>query len=159
MLSEDTYGSFQELSDHEVEGIDFDIKIIESDRPASIAILAPHGGWIEPHTSEIASAIAGNSAKLYLFQGLKKNQKNRLHLTSNHFDEPRCLKLITPCQQVVTIHGCKNIHGPICLGGLDAALKCKLAQGVQFELSRDFRESHKIEKFVKVVRDELYLMI
>ena len=42
----DKYGSFDELRRGEREGIDFNIHVVR--RRASVAIIAPHGGKIEP---------------------------------------------------------------------------------------------------------------
>jgi phage replication-related protein YjqB (UPF0714/DUF867 family) len=186
-LEKDTYNSFQELKIHEKEGVDFSIKVLKKKRSLAAAILAPHGGSIEPRTSRIATGIAGTKSRLYCFEGLKRGQKNRLHITSHHFDEPKCLKLIENCTTVVAVHGCDDIHGPICIGGLDKGLKDRLAarlvaagfevrvkghkflgtdpenicnrgatgEGVQFELSKKFRNSHKVEQFIKVVRVEI----
>jgi phage replication-related protein YjqB (UPF0714/DUF867 family) len=69
----DRYKSFSELKRHEEEGVDFRIFIV--DRKVRAAIIAPHGGWIEPGTPEIAAIIAGTVHSLYCFEGLR----NRLH--------------------------------------------------------------------------------
>jgi phage replication-related protein YjqB (UPF0714/DUF867 family) len=55
-----------------------------------VAIIAPHGGKIEPGTSEIAAAIAGDDYSLYRFQGLRDRPREELHITSAKFDEPTC---------------------------------------------------------------------
>ena len=57
MRSEDKYRSYAELHENEDEGIDF--RVCMNDRAASAAVIAPHGGKIEPGTSEITTAIAG----------------------------------------------------------------------------------------------------
>ena len=44
------YRSFEELKVHEVQGEDYEINHISRDSP--FAIMAPHGGYIEPGTSE-----------------------------------------------------------------------------------------------------------
>ncbi|WP_261338761.1 poly-gamma-glutamate hydrolase family protein [Rhizobium leguminosarum] len=49
-----------------MEGVDFRIGVTR----IPVAIVAPHRGHIEPHTSEIAAAIAGEDFSLYLFEGL-----------------------------------------------------------------------------------------
>jgi phage replication-related protein YjqB (UPF0714/DUF867 family) len=53
-----------------------------------VAVIAPHGGGIEPGTSELATAIAGDDFSLYLFEGLKSAGNGELHITSTNFDEP-----------------------------------------------------------------------
>jgi len=78
----DHYHSYSELAEHEVEGTDFTITVFR--RPFSaVAVIAPHGGKIEPRTSEIARAIAGEDFNLYLFEGIKKRGNYAaLHITS-----------------------------------------------------------------------------
>ena len=52
----DTYHNFATLEQHERAGIDYEV-LVRRAEPA-FAIVAPHGGGIEPGTSEIADAIA-----------------------------------------------------------------------------------------------------
>src|SRR5262249_34122734 len=68
-------------------------------------IVAPHGGGIEPGTSEIADAIAAEKFSFYTFEGLKSSDNHDLHITSTHFDEPMCLTLLGNSSIAVTIHG------------------------------------------------------
>ncbi|MEO8180171.1 MAG: poly-gamma-glutamate hydrolase family protein [Deltaproteobacteria bacterium] len=99
----DTYANFYALSRDETPGIDFRIHLTRAD--AAIALVAPHGGGIEPGTSEIAEAIAGERFSCYSFDGLKRSGNSELHITSTHFDEPMCIALIAQSDVVVTIHG------------------------------------------------------
>ena len=48
----DRYSSFIDLAANEQVDIDYRIRV--ADRGSEAVILAPHGGWIEPETSEIA---------------------------------------------------------------------------------------------------------
>jgi phage replication-related protein YjqB (UPF0714/DUF867 family) len=127
----DRYRSHSELAEYEVEGTDFIITI--SRRPFSaVAVIAPHGGKIESHTSEIARAIAGEDFNLYLFEGIKKRGNYAaLHVTSRCFDEPGCLELLSTCSFVITIHGCVGGDERVLLGGLDNTLKDKVAVELQ----------------------------
>jgi phage replication-related protein YjqB (UPF0714/DUF867 family) len=68
-MAGDKYGSFAELQNREREGVDFSIRVMPLE--TSAAIIAPHGGMIEPGTSDIAAAIAGNDYGLYCFEGLR----------------------------------------------------------------------------------------
>ena len=52
----DRYPNFEVLSLNETSGIDF--RILARGARAGFAVIAPHGGGIEPGTSEIADAIA-----------------------------------------------------------------------------------------------------
>jgi phage replication-related protein YjqB (UPF0714/DUF867 family) len=95
-------------------------------------VIAPHGGRIEGRTSEIARLIAGDEHRLYLFEGLRTSGDNFecLHLASHRFDEPRALDLISGCDTVVAVHGYAAASGPVLLGGLNEALKRRVAQAL-----------------------------
>lgn len=92
-------------------------------RPSAVAIIAPHGGKIEPGTSNIAAAIAANDYCLYRFEGRKPRENRDLHITSTHFDEPECLTLISACDHVVAVHGCEGEEQVVYMGGLDLCLR------------------------------------
>jgi phage replication-related protein YjqB (UPF0714/DUF867 family) len=88
-----------------------------------VAVIAPHAGGIEPRTGPIAKDIAGTDFSFYCFRGLKKGGGNRdLHVTSHHFDEPKCLELISDHEWVIAIHGCKKKGEHVFLSGLDKLL-------------------------------------
>lgn len=121
-MATDKYSNYAALAVAEKLGLDFEIVVIK--RSASrVAVIAPHAGGIEPQTGPIARAIAGPEFSLYCFRGIKKAGGNHdLHITSHHFDEPRCLKLISDQEWVVAIHGCENEGEHIFLSGLDESL-------------------------------------
>jgi phage replication-related protein YjqB (UPF0714/DUF867 family) len=89
----DTYPNFATLEQHERSGIDYSV-LVRRAEPA-FAIVAPHGGGIEPGTSEIADAIAVQRWSVYSFEGLKQSGNRVLHITSTCFDEPMCLILLS----------------------------------------------------------------
>ncbi len=111
----DKYNNFQELSCAERVGVDFQIRIHH--RLGAVAIIAPHGGKIEMGTSEIAAAIAADSYSFYCFEGIKPRHNGDLHIPSARFDEPECLALISVCDLVVAVHGCRGNDQSIYLGG------------------------------------------
>jgi Poly-gamma-glutamate hydrolase len=78
--------------------------LVRRARP-KFALVAPHGGGIEPGTSELADAIAGSDLSFYTFEGLKSSGNTDLHITSTRFDEPMCLTLLASSSVVVTLHG------------------------------------------------------
>ncbi|SFD31279.1 Protein of unknown function [Tropicimonas isoalkanivorans] len=82
----DRYNSFFELAANERLDIDYRIQVL--DRGSETVILAPHGGWIEPDTSEIATAIAGSDISFYAFEALRIGPHGQFHITSHRFDEP-----------------------------------------------------------------------
>lgn len=104
---------------------DRDYRIVQVRKPGSgVAILAPHGGSIEAHTSDIAREIAGQDFNLYLFEGLlKAGNFAALHLGSHRFDEPGCLELLQGCKSVVSVHGCGHAGEIVLTGGRDAGLR------------------------------------
>jgi phage replication-related protein YjqB (UPF0714/DUF867 family) len=121
----DVYRNFAELSKKEREGIDFCISAVKRDG-SNTTIVAPHGGAIEPGTSEIAQAVASNDVSLAIFEGIKPTNNNRLHITSTHFDEPRCVALVQESDTVVAIHGEGSSELAVFLGGRDNDLGAQL---------------------------------
>ena len=76
----DQYEDFAHLNAEQTEGLAF--RICATHRGARLAIIAPHGGKIEPHTSEVASSIARDDFDLYCFEGLLPTGNFRiLHIT------------------------------------------------------------------------------
>jgi phage replication-related protein YjqB (UPF0714/DUF867 family) len=115
------YRSFKELADHELEGQGYQIKMNLRDSP--VLVMAPHGGKIEPGTTEIAEAIAGQDHSFYSFEGLKTDGNGVLHIESHLFDEPRALKAVAKAKVVVTVHGQINRKDVfVMVGGLNAPL-------------------------------------
>jgi phage replication-related protein YjqB (UPF0714/DUF867 family) len=109
---------------------DRDYRIVQMLRPdAATAIVAPHGGAIEAHTSDIAREIAGPEFSFYAFEGLlKAGNFAALHLANHLFDEPGCLELLAGSDRVVTVHGCGRADEVVLMGGRDAALREALAE-------------------------------
>jgi phage replication-related protein YjqB (UPF0714/DUF867 family) len=118
----DKYPNFATLEQHERSGIDYGV-VVRRAEPA-FAIVAPHGGGIEPGTSEIADGIASQRWSFYTFEGLKRSGNGVLHITSTHFDEPMCLILLGDTSRVVTIHGEESDDDGegVFVGGLDLEL-------------------------------------
>jgi phage replication-related protein YjqB (UPF0714/DUF867 family) len=104
---------------------DKDFRIVQVARlESATAVVAPHGGSIEAHTSYIARAIAGQDFSLYLFEGrLRSGNFAALHLSSHLFDEPGCLKLIAACDRVITVHGCGHAGERVLVGGRNLSLR------------------------------------
>jgi len=99
----DAYRSFRELETAEREGEAWALD--HADRGSRILVMAPHGGWIEPLTTELARAVAGPDLSFYSFQGVQEEGNQRLHLTSHRFDEPVGLEAASRADQVLAIHG------------------------------------------------------
>ena len=117
----DRYRSFADLAAHEKEDLDFRIR--SDERHGTAAVIAPHGGGIEPGTSELAEAIAGDDLSFYSFEGLKKRGNGVLHITSSRFDEPNALALVAASPAAVALHGELDCPDQVVfLGGLDKEL-------------------------------------
>ncbi|MGM0424676.1 MAG: poly-gamma-glutamate hydrolase family protein [Thermodesulfobacteriota bacterium] len=121
----DTYRSYSELAAHKKEAMDFQIRH-RALEDTDLLVLTPHGGKIEPGTSELTKAIAGQEASMYSFEGIMPRDNRRLHLTSTLFDEPICLRLLQAAQRVLAIHGQGSPRRQIFLGGLDKDTREKL---------------------------------
>lgn len=124
----DFYADFAALRAAE-SAAEFSIAIC--DRGSHVAVAAPHGGGIEPGTSEIAAAIAGKGLSYYLFEGHKLTGNKVLHITSSRFDEPTGLGLMRRAVCVLTVHGEESDDEIVYLGGLNALLKSELQTALQ----------------------------
>jgi phage replication-related protein YjqB (UPF0714/DUF867 family) len=120
-MSNDLYCNFNELENNEQRGKDYRIYI--SDVGSAITIIAPHGGRIEPGTSDIARKIAAKRYNCYCFEGVKKENNGSLHITSHRFDEPMAAKMASASRVVVSVHACTGNEKYVYLGGLDRVLK------------------------------------
>ena len=136
------FNSFAELSRHKKEGEHYSI-IVQEKSGSDIAIVAPHGGFIEHHTSEIARKIASNDHNLYIFESLeRKDSFFELHIESTRFEEPRCMELVSKTDTVLTIHGCQEEEPVIYLGGKDEKMKSSLAEAFNKNGIKAVTENH-----------------
>ncbi|HMK90294.1 MAG TPA: poly-gamma-glutamate hydrolase family protein [Methylocystis sp.] len=117
----DLYNGYADLAASETEGVHYRIRTVE--RASAVAIIAPHGGRIEPFTSEMVLSIAGCDFSLYCFEGLVSGR--RLHITSSRFDEPRGLALASASEIVIAVHGRADAGDPhtVWMGGLHLELR------------------------------------
>lgn len=122
------YDNFRQLNENETTGKDYRIRFRNG--TSGIVVMAPHGGGIEPGTSEIANAVAGAEHSLYCFEGLKKRGNSVLHITSRQFDEPIGIGLAGISQTIVTIHGCREMEEIVYIGGRDKPLKENLTKAI-----------------------------
>jgi len=118
----DRYQTFDDLAAHHRLGVDYRIRVL--DRGTQITIIAPHGGTIEPHTSDIAEAIARNDLSFYAFEALKGGPHGDFHITSHRFDEPSAIDLLSRSLIAVAIHGRRNDETEaVWLGGRAVVLR------------------------------------
>ena len=97
------YRSFEELAKHNVQGLDYNIHVI--DRNSPVTVVALHGGRIEWGTDQIATALAQSDYNLYIFKGLRRDGNRHLHIASHQFNEPQLLNLLKKSRTVISIHG------------------------------------------------------
>ncbi len=123
----DAYKDFKSLSVVEKEGKDFQIWL--NNIKSRIAIIAPHGGGIEPGTSEIAKSIAGGDFTCYSFEGIKsKENKKYLHITSTNFDEPIGVEICNVSDTVLAVHGAEGNDDFVYVGGRNEILKNRMIE-------------------------------
>lgn len=126
----DKYETFAELVGNEKENSDFQIR--SRVRCGTPAIIAPHGGGIEPGTSELAEAISDADLSFYAFEGIKKRGNGVLHITSGRFDEPKAIALVTTSPRVVALHGeLDSLDQIVFLGGLDKELGIRIQAALE----------------------------
>lgn len=114
------YGSFEALKAKEQEGTDYQIQYRQGE--TGIAVIAPHGGGIEPGTSEIADGVAGDDHAFYSFEGWKRQGNFEMHITSRNFDEPIGVDIVKNSNTIVSIHGCNGNEKVVYIGGIDTEL-------------------------------------
>lgn len=125
----DRYGSFEELQRAEIEDRDWARRY--EPRGSRVLVMAPHGGWIEPYTTELASSVAGDTFSFYTFQGLSPGAR-RLHITSHRFDEPLALEAVADAEVVVAIHGERTSDAAfVMVGGREMALGDSLSAALE----------------------------
>lgn len=115
----DKYENFAALAANEMEGVHYRIHLAA--RPSPLAVLAPHGGHMEPGSRQIAQAIAGARFSFYCFESLEKRARGQgLHITSTRFDEPRAMALLAASDIAIGVHGRKDKDDPVAVwvGGL-----------------------------------------
>jgi phage replication-related protein YjqB (UPF0714/DUF867 family) len=140
MPSKTKYQSFKELAIGEIEDIDYRIRYRKG--KSNIAIMAIHGGGIEPGTTELAEATAGDRHSFYSFSGLKKSGNFVLHITSNRFDEPQGLAIARQANTILSIHGCGDTDLMILMGGRDIQFREKIQKTLQkagFQVNQSVR--------------------
>lgn len=129
MVNMDRFQNFSELAHHAKAGKDFVIEMREGN--SGFAIMAPHGGGIEPGTAFVANAIAGTDHFYYAFKGIRPKDNTRLHIASSRFDEPIAMDLAQKCHTVITIHGCRDATSVVYVGGKNDVLKKNVSLNIE----------------------------
>jgi len=121
-----SYRNYRELRQHARIDIDYAVEVREG--ASGLAVLAIHGGGIEPGTGELADAVAGRRHAYYSFRGLMPAGNRTLHLTSHCFDEPRGLTLVERSGTALSIHGCSEADPVVYIGGRHKALCVEIGE-------------------------------
>jgi phage replication-related protein YjqB (UPF0714/DUF867 family) len=129
MLNMDRFRNFSELTQYAKDGKDFIIEMRKG--KSGFAIMAPHGGGIEPGTDFVADAIAGKDHAYYAFKGIRPNNNTPLHIASSRFDEPVAMGLVRQCHTIITIHGCRDAGSVVYVGGKHDVLKQKISHNLR----------------------------
>ena len=126
-MAPDRYSNFADLKKAKRLGSDY--WICSEDRGVSVLVMAPHGGMIEPYTTELAEAIAGEDLSFYSFMGRqRKNNRRDLHITSHRYDEERPKVMVGQADVVFGVHGHRCKYAEFVMpGGLHDGLRKRLA--------------------------------
>lgn len=126
----------------------FDDDLTQNPPFPQVAVIAPHGGGIEPGTSELCLAVSGyHPATLavtpsggpvydyWMFEGLRSSGNGELHVTSTNCDDPYARSLSAGARYAVSLHGCTTAQAgladgvaAVLVGGRDATLRNHLLQ-------------------------------
>ncbi len=112
---------YRQLLKNYREGHDFEICCREV-KGSDFAVMSPHGGGIEPGTTEVSRTVAGDEYNYYSFVAKKYWGNEALHLKSTFFDEPRALELLEKSETCLAIHGCDDKEKFVYIGGLNEEL-------------------------------------
>ncbi|TCN12035.1 phage replication-related protein YjqB (UPF0714/DUF867 family) [Bacillus sp. BK006] len=123
------YQSFQELSQCERAGIDYEIECVI--RRREIVVLAIHGGTMEIGTEEVAEKIAEKlNATVYVFKTLKTENPFELHVTSANYDEEMARHLVKKSEVTISLHGAYSEVCTTYIGGRDEELEKAVRQAL-----------------------------
>jgi phage replication-related protein YjqB (UPF0714/DUF867 family) len=113
-----TYATYSEIYRDAAlhEGVDWGRRMLRHAAFGRTAVFAPHGGGIEPGTSELCLAVAGyHPATLqasgavhdyWVFEGLRSSGNAELHVTSTGCDDHYARSLAGGALNAVALHGC-----------------------------------------------------
>ena len=135
----------------------YEIQTDES-RGSRVKLFAPHGGCIEPCTGALVREIAAGRTDWYVFHGTCRHScYGTLHVTSTHYDEPRCLRMAERAEVAVALHGCAGDDRFVEVGGGNApavASLLELLQEREFPVrpAPDARQGGDARNFVNLSR-------
>lgn len=149
----DFYKNYQILEEKEEKNIDY--KITYKEKNSHILVMGIHGGEIQKGTSEVVKEISkkGNYS-LYLFEGTRLFDNERLFVSSVSFDEEKAMDLGRKSKTILAVTGYENeLDETILIGGKDKNLIKKIKhnlekEGFKVEHSPSYFNSEKKENIV-----------
>ena len=122
------FSDFPTLVLNTTKGEDWDLLIQQPGAP--IAIITIHGGAIEPLTSELAAAIAGDEHNLYDLRGVRATGNAELRVPAIRFQEMRLQMLLERCQTALHLDGVDGDEPVMYLGGRNTSLISHLEEAL-----------------------------
>jgi len=114
------YQDYTELVLKALKDRDYRLNLI--DRGADFTVIAIHGGGIEPLTSELAAAIAGEEHNLYDFRGIRPRGNEELRIPARRFDEMHLRELLRRSRVALSVLGVEGPEALVHLGGRNRRL-------------------------------------
>jgi len=109
------YSSYSQLVLNTTQEIDY---IVDVQQPSQeMALVAIHGGAIEPLTGEIVRAVAGERYSHYVFDGRRDYEIEALRIPLLRYDEMRLKALLQRSLAAVVIDGSPEQESVVHLGG------------------------------------------
>ena len=131
--------SYHEILDRGYErGKDFLVRRGNLENVERCLLATPHGGGIEPGTTEILRAVARQRRSAYYhFDGmLRRGNKENLHITSTRFDEPKLMELLPQANFLLCFHGASgSSRRKIYVGGLHGRGRKRFLEGLNTDLA------------------------
>lgn len=128
-VSDGIYSNFRELNSDKVKDVDYKIETNVTD--SDVIVIAIHGGKIEKGTTELAYALSShNNYNYYSYMGIKSKDNLALHITSDKFDEPTVLEMVSKSKTTLSIHGCSGSEEFTYIGGLDTELGNRIKESL-----------------------------
>jgi phage replication-related protein YjqB (UPF0714/DUF867 family) len=126
----DRYSCFDELRQHEEQGRDF---AITTGTPSGINMFDPRSHMAAASNTTRQTSLwplPARTSTCTCSKGIKAKGNADLHVTSTRFDEPSCLDILSVCDLVVAIHGCRGEDERVLLGGLHRTMKREISDSL-----------------------------
>ncbi|AYP68823.1 replication protein [Bacillus phage vB_BpsM-61] len=119
----DLYPDYETLAANEVKGVDYDVRTYPV-KGSKILAIAPHGGGIEPGSSELVQGLHERfKFSGYDFDALKSSDNWQLHITSVNFNEPEAIRMNKDMFSSIALHGYSGESSNTYVGGLDHEMR------------------------------------